>query len=269
MSFLNLVNKATKLGGKVTSAGNPIGMAVGTGAAVVNKLLPSGGLKDFFAKSMTGPVGALEAVAGLFKHRKYTRGDYWLVRTYKRYLLGEGPAASDIPESQITDDEVVVARSVLIALFGVPIGSNDDIVAMDSVNHYYDRDPRQGYRQTVPIDAVQRAVFLRTKYYTDAAQSWDYRIAEGIPVAGYTVKAPTISTAPSAELTQIGTKSGGLSTIEDPYVLPPVSVVTKKNPVSVLKKNYTWIVGVGLGVLLLLVLLGKKLFSRKRNPYRR
>lgn len=137
-------------------------------------ILPEGGLKSWL---MANPVQFWTKVVQLFTGRKYTSGQYVLGERFIDQLAG-----GNVSRSQVSDGDVAQAMTIFTILFGVRIGTSEDLDALDyGVDTYYNR----GEKSDIPRDAVERAVFLKQHFYpisTYNVQPWDTRYFEVYPL---------------------------------------------------------------------------------------
>lgn len=138
-------------------------------------LLPEGGLKSWL---MANPIQFWKKVIQLFTGRRHTSGAYVLGERVNDQLYCNG----NIGRSQVSDDMVVVARSVLNQLFGVRLDTSEDLDSLDyGVIAYQNRPVSQG----LSLDAIERAVYLKQRYYPIATYNnacWDLRYFEVFPL---------------------------------------------------------------------------------------
>lgn len=140
---------------------------------VINAL-PEGGLKDWLKKN---PVEFWKSIVTLIKGRKYKTGEYILGERYIDQIQG-----GNVGRQQVPDEAVPAAQTLFTILFGVRITSNEDLDAIHfSPQQYYER----GGKDDIPLDAVERAVYLATNYYsfdTYNVVQWDLRYFEMFPL---------------------------------------------------------------------------------------
>lgn len=122
-------------------------------ASSIIGMVPPGGLRRFLSE---GPWKMLwSAVFG----RKYTIGQYKLGERFIKQLGGNLNAGGwqDVP-----NDAVEQAMNMFTILFGVRIGTGEDLDALDyGADAYYAR----GEKSDIPRAAVDRAVYLKQTYY--------------------------------------------------------------------------------------------------------
>lgn len=140
---------------------------------VINAL-PEGGLKDWLKKN---PVEFWKSIIQLIKGRKYTTGQYILGERYIDQIQG-----GNVGRQQVPDEVVPAAQTLFTILFGVRITTNEDLDAIHfTPQRYYER----GEKGDIPLDAVERAVYLATHYYTFDTYNrsqWDLRYFEMFPL---------------------------------------------------------------------------------------
>lgn len=138
-------------------------------------ILPEGDLKSWL---MANPIQFWKKVIQVFTGRKWTSGDYVLAERLNDQVYCNG----DIDRRQASDDMVTVAHTVFNQLFGVRIGTSDDLDALDyGVLAYKNRAVSQG----ISNDAIERAVYLKQHYFPIATynkQCWDIRYFEVFPL---------------------------------------------------------------------------------------
>lgn len=156
-----LISSSPELAGIQKAANTIIGM------------IPPGGLRRFLSQ---GPWKMLwSAIFG----RKYTIGQYKLGERFIKQIGGNLNAGGwqDVP-----NDAVEQAMNMFTILFGVRIGTGEDLDALDSgVDAYYAR----GEKNDIPQNAVRRAVYLKQNFYPISTYNqtvWDPRYFELYPL---------------------------------------------------------------------------------------
>lgn len=137
-------------------------------------LLPEGELKKWLSLN---PFDWIGQIVKLFTGRKYTTGQYILGERLIDQIQG-----GNVGRSQVPDEAVPAAQTLFTILFGVRITTNEDLDAIHfSPQKYYER----GEKNDIPLDAVERAVFLATNFYTFDTYNqgqWDLRYFEAYPL---------------------------------------------------------------------------------------
>jgi len=140
-------------------------------------ILPEGELKGWL---MANPVQFWTKVYELFFGKKWTSGDYVLGER----LSDQVYCNPDIGRGQVSNQMVDLAHVIFNQLFGVRIGTTDDLDALDNgVAAYKARASSAG----ISDDAIERAVFLKQRYYpinTYNRVCWDLRYFEVFPLVG-------------------------------------------------------------------------------------
>lgn len=138
-------------------------------------MLPEGDLKKWLTAN---PIQFFKMVIQLFKGRKFTIGQYKLGERYLDQIVGKATRAW----SDVGDDIVPIAQMMFTVLFGVRITTGEDLDALNfGVNKYYER----GEKNDIPVDAVERAVFLAQRYYPIDSYNryqWDLKYFEMYPL---------------------------------------------------------------------------------------
>jgi hypothetical protein len=136
-------------------------------------IVPPGGVRRFLAQ---GPWKLLwKATFG----RKYTIGQYKLGERFIKQLGGNMNMGGwqDVPNNVVEQ-----AMNIFTILFGVRIGTGEDLDALDSgVDAYYAR----GEKNDIPQNAVKRAVYLKQNFYpisTYNKVAWDPSYFERYPL---------------------------------------------------------------------------------------
>jgi hypothetical protein len=162
---------------QVQQAQAKLAQATPTTAAVYQamNLLPEGELKSWLTAN---PVQFWKKIIQLFTGRKFTSGEYIAAERYNDQILCNG----NVSRAQISDEMVPVAWQVLTTLFGVLIRTSEDLDALDhGVDAYYARP----FKKWQPLEAVQRAVFLKQNFYpisTYNTSCWDLKYFEKYPL---------------------------------------------------------------------------------------
>ena len=140
-------------------------------------MLPEGDLKSWL---MANPVQFWTKVYELFFGKKWTSGDYVLGER----LSDQVYCNPDIGRQQVSNQMVDLAHVIFNQLFGVRIGTTDDLDALDNgVAAYKARASSQG----ISDDAIERAVYLKQRFYpvnTYNRVCWDLRYFELFPLVG-------------------------------------------------------------------------------------
>jgi hypothetical protein len=180
---MGLFDDIVKIQGEVKSvesslqaaANDPVVIAVKEGI----KLLPEGGLKKWV--SMDAKT-FWKNVFSWFTGKKFTRGQYTLGERYLDQLEDNGNPNAANSYSEIPDSLVPTAQMLFSILFGVRIDTVEDLDALNvSPAAYYAR----GNRDDIPLEAVERAVWLKKNKFPDSYynnRKWDVTEFEKRPL---------------------------------------------------------------------------------------
>lgn len=140
-------------------------------------MLPEGDLKGWL---MANPIQFWKKVYELFFGKEWTSGDYVLGER----LSDQVYCNADIGRSQVSNDMVDLAHVIFNQLFGVRIGSSDDLDALDNgVAAYRARASSEG----ISDSAIERAVYLKQHFYPISTYNkvcWDLKYFEYYPLVG-------------------------------------------------------------------------------------
>lgn len=157
------------------AANDPIVMAVKTGI----KLLPEGGVKDWFSKN---PVDFWKSIIQIFTGRKYTSNEYRVAERYFDQVVDNGNPDIVTSWRKVPDESVPIAQQLFAMLFGVRINTQEDFDALNvGPNEYYLR----AERDDIPRKAVERAVYLKKNFYPDRlfnTEKWNLKWFEKYPL---------------------------------------------------------------------------------------
>jgi hypothetical protein len=162
---------------QVAAAQAKLSQLTPTTAAVYAALniLPKGQLKSWL---MANPVQFWTKIYILIFGKKWTSGDYVLGER----LSDQVYCNSDIGRQSVTNQMVDLAHVIFNQLFGVRIGSSDDLDALDGgVAAYKARASSEG----ISDNAIERAVYLKQHYYpisTYNKSCWDLGYFEAFPL---------------------------------------------------------------------------------------